>query len=79
MPRNRSTFTKRQKEQRRLQRQVDKAERKNQRKQEKLAEGNSTEMAELHQDDTAQTGSINPGIDESPTVEKPTDGNSMEF
>lgn len=48
MPRNRSTFTKRQKEQKRQQKQLEKAERKNQRKQEKILGG---EMGELPQSD----------------------------
>jgi len=54
MPRGRSTFTKRQKEQARQQRQRDKAERKNQRRQEKLVEGSVDQMAELHEDAAAQ-------------------------
>ena len=49
MPRGRSTFTKRQKEHTRQQRQKDKAERRNQRRQEKPVEGSVDEMAELRE------------------------------
>jgi len=47
MPRGRSTFTKRQKEHTRQQRQRDKAERKNQRKQDKTVALSGDQMAEL--------------------------------
>jgi len=54
MPRGRSTFSKRQKEYTRQQRQRDKAERKNQRKQEKAVEDSVDEVAEPHQHAAAQ-------------------------
>jgi len=47
MPRGRSTFTKRQKEHTRQQKQRDKAERRNQRKQEKGSAGTVDDMAEM--------------------------------
>ena len=47
MPRGRSTFTKRQKEHTRQQRQRDKAERKSQRKQDKTVAFSGDQMAEL--------------------------------
>lgn len=65
MPRGRSTFTKRQKEQTRQQRQRDKVERRNQRKQEKPAGNNADEMAELREHAAAQAAVFNIGIEES--------------
>ena len=61
MPRGRSTFTKRQKEHARQQRQRDKAERRNQRKQEKPLEGDSDEMSELREHAAAQAALFNIG------------------
>jgi hypothetical protein len=72
MPRGRSTFTKRQKEQTRQQRQKDKAERRTQRKQEKTEPGSQHEMDELraaaeaqaamfHMDQEEPAGSNAPG------------------
>lgn len=49
MPRGRSTFTKRQKEQTRQQRQRDKAERRSQRKQENAGQESADEMSILNQ------------------------------
>jgi len=72
MPRGRSTFTKRQKEHTRQQRQKDKAERKNQRKQEKPVEGSVDEMAELRQHAAAQAALFNIGAEETETVEEST-------
>jgi hypothetical protein len=63
MPRGRSTFTKRQKEQARQQKQRDKAERKNQRKQDK-PEGSADEMRELQEHAEAQAALFNLGSDE---------------
>jgi len=54
MPRGRSSFTKRQKEQVRRQRQLEKAERRTQRKQDKPETGSSEEMDELRQAAEAQ-------------------------
>jgi hypothetical protein len=71
MPRGRSTFTKRQKEHTRQQRQRDKAERRVQRKQEKPAEGSADEMAELREHAAAQAALFNLGAEEPLTVEEP--------
>ena len=65
MPRGRSTFTKRQKEHTRQQRQKDKAERRTQRKQEKPLEGGVDEMAELREHAAAQAALFNVGVDET--------------
>jgi hypothetical protein len=61
MPRGRSTFTKRQKEQTRQQRQRDKAARRNLRKQDQLAPGSVDEMAELREHAAAQAALFNVG------------------
>ena len=61
MPRGRSTFTKRQKELTRQQRQLDKAERKNQRKREKAVAGSVDAMVELSQQAGEQTTRFNLG------------------
>jgi len=63
MPRGRSTFTKRQKEHARQQRQRDKAERRNQRKQEKPVEPSADEMAQLHEHAAAQAALFNIGLE----------------
>ncbi len=65
MPRGRSTFTKRQKEHTRQQRQRDKAERRNQRKQDKPVESSVDDMAELREHAAAQAALFN--IDEEET------------
>jgi len=79
MPRGRSTFTKRQKEHTRQQRQRDKAERRSQRKQEKPAEGTADEMAELREHAAAQAALFNIGADESDASEESTpDGRAGE-
>ena len=65
MPRGRSTFTKRQKEHTRQQRQRDKAERRNQRRQEKPVEGSVDEMAELREHAAAQAALFNIGVEET--------------
>jgi hypothetical protein len=67
MPRGRSTFTKRQKEHTRQQRQKDKAERRVQRKQDKPAETTVDEMAELRQHAAAQAALFNLGAEDSDT------------
>jgi hypothetical protein len=74
MPRGRSTFTKRQKEHTRQQRQKDKAERRNQRKQERPAEGGADEMAELREHAAAQAALFNIGVEEAETMEESTPG-----
>ena len=74
MRKGRSTFTKRQKEYTRQQRQRDKAERKNQRKQEKAVKGSVDEVAELHQHAAAQAALSNVGREEADTMEESTPG-----
>jgi len=71
MPRGRSTFTKRQKEHTRQQRQRDKAERRTQRKQEKPEEGSVDEMAELRQHAAEQAALFNLGLEDG-TAEEST-------
>ncbi len=63
MPRGRSTFHKRQKEQARQQKQRDKAERRTQRKQEK-PEGSVDEMSELREHAEAQAALFRVGSDD---------------
>jgi len=72
MPKGRSTFTKRQKEHTRQQRQRDKAERRNQRKQEENVSGNVDEMAELRKHAAEQAALFNVGADEADTRERST-------
>src|SRR5262249_16243032 len=72
MPRGRSTFTKRQKENTRQKRQRDKAERRNQRKQEKAVAGSVDEMAELREHAAEQAALFNVGAEEADTVEQST-------
>lgn len=74
MPGDRSTFTKRQKELTRQQRQKDKAERRNQRRQEKPAGGSMDEIAELHEHAAAQAAPFNVGVKETETAEESTPG-----
>jgi len=74
MPRGRSTFTKRQKENARQQKQRDKAERRNQRKEEKPVEGSVDEMAELRQHAAAQAALFNIGVEDSEAEESTPDG-----
>jgi len=64
MPRGRSTFAKRQKEQIRQQRQRDKAERKKERKQAQPAEGTSDEMAELREHAAEQAALFNLDVED---------------
>ena len=70
MPRGRSTFTKRQKEHTRQQRQKDKAERRNQRRQERPVEGSVDEMAELREHAAAHAALFNLGAEEADTAEE---------
>ena len=72
MPKGRSTFTKRQKEHARQQRQRDKAERKKQRKEATPAGGSVDEMAELREHAAAQEALFNLGADDADTVEDST-------
>jgi hypothetical protein len=68
MPRGRSTFNKRQREQARQQKQRDKAERRTQRKQEK-PESSADEMRELREHAEAQAALFRIGSDEPSTAE----------
>jgi hypothetical protein len=77
MPKGRSTHTKRQKEQTRQQRQLDKAERKNQRKQEKAVAGSVDETAELRQHAAEQAALFNLGADEADTEEESPSGDHV--
>jgi hypothetical protein len=70
MPRGRSTFTKRQKEHTRQQRQRDKAERRNQRRHEKPVESSVDEVAELHEHAAAQAALFNIGREETKTAQE---------
>ena len=70
MPRGRSTFTRRQKEHTRQQRQRDKAERRNQRKQEEPVAGSIDEMAELRKHAAEQAALFNLGAEETDTPEQ---------
>jgi hypothetical protein len=78
MPRGRSTFTKRQKEQTRQQRQRDKAERRSQRKLDKPEPGSMDALDELRQNAEAQAALFHVAHDQSlplePTIsdKKPT-------
>jgi hypothetical protein len=72
MPRGKSTFTKRQKEHTRQQRQRDKAERRNQRKQEKVVAGSVDEMAELREHATEQAALFNLGAEDRDIAEEST-------
>jgi len=72
MPRGRSTFTKRQREHTRQQRQRDKAERRNQRRQEKPVEVSVDEMAELREHAAAQAALFNFGVEETEAADEST-------
>ena len=74
MPAGRSTFTKRQKEHTRQQRQRDKAERRNQRKQEKAVVGTVDEMAELQEHAAEQAALFNLGVEEAKSEQEPAPG-----
>lgn len=77
MPRGRSTFTKRQKEHTRQQRQRDKAERRNQRKQDKPAEAGVDEIAELREHAAAQAALFNIGGEDTEIAEESTPDDRM--
>ena len=72
MPRGRSTFTKRQKENTRQQRQRDKAERRSQRKQEKAPPGRMDEMAELREHAAEQAALFNLDAEDADAAERST-------
>ena len=69
MPRGRSTFTKRQKEHTRQQRQRDKTERRNRRKQEKAVAGGIDEMAELREHAAEQAALFSLGTEGTDNAE----------
>lgn len=69
MPRGRSTFTKRQKEQTRQQRQRDKAERRTQKKQDKPEPGATDDLDALREAAEAQAALFHVGHDHAPTSE----------
>lgn len=77
MPRGKSTFTKRQKEHTRQQKQRDKAERRNQRKQEKAVAGGVDEIAELREHAAEQAALFNLGGDDVDTAEESTAGDQV--
>jgi len=78
MPRGRSTFTKRQKEQTRQQKQRDKAERRSQRKQDKPEGVVVDEMQELREHAEAQAALFRIGSeDESGSVDDFTPGSKI--
>ncbi len=69
MPRSRSTFNKRQKEQARQQKQREKTERRNQRKQEKPGISEDDEMRQLREDAEAQAALFHGSIDDTGSSE----------
>jgi hypothetical protein len=79
MPRGRSTFSKRQKEQTRQQKQRDKAERRSQRKQDKPEPGSTHEMDELREAAATQAAMFDMAHDHSvPQDESPSAKKSVE-
>jgi len=77
MPRGRSTFTKRQKEHARQQRQRDKAERRNQRKQEEAVVGSVDEMAELRKHAAEQAALFDLGAEDADTAQESSPGDHL--
>jgi hypothetical protein len=69
MPRGRSTFTKRKKEQTRRQKQQEKAERRNQRKLEKSESGIVNDMDELRENAEAQASLFRLGSQQPTTLD----------
>ena len=78
MPTGRSTFTKRQKEHTRQQRQRDKAERRNQRKQEETVAGTIDEMAELRKHAAEQAALFNLGAKDEDNAEQSNHGDHVD-
>jgi hypothetical protein len=74
MPRGRSTFTKRQKEHTRQQRQRDKAERRGQRKQEKTVPGSVDDLEQLRAHAAEQAALFRIGADDSDTADESFSG-----
>ena len=77
MPTGRSTFTKRQKEHTRQQRQRDKVERRNQRKQEETVAGTIDEMAELRKHAAEQAALFNLGAKDEDNTEQSNHGDHV--
>jgi hypothetical protein len=77
MPRGRSTFTKRQKEHTRQQRQRDKAERRSQRKQGEPVADSVDEMAELRKHAAEQAALFNLGAEDTDTVDESAPGDHV--
>jgi hypothetical protein len=77
MPRGRSTFTKRQKEHTRQQKQRDKAERRNQRKQDKAVAGTVDDLAEMREHAAEQAALFNVGTEDSDSVEHSAPGDHI--
>ena len=77
MPRGRSTFTKREKERTRQQRQRDKAERRNERKQQKTAADAGNATAELRQHAAEQAALFDFGADEGEAEKKSASGDHV--
>jgi hypothetical protein len=77
MPRGRSTFTKRQKEHTRQQRQRDKAERRSQRKQEEPVAGAIDDMAELRKHAAEQAALFNLGSEDEETAEQSSESDHV--
>ena len=77
MPRGRSTFTKRHKEQIRQQRQRDKAERRNQRRQDKAVSGGADELAEMRENAAEQAAQFNLGEEDADAGEQPASGDRV--
>lgn len=77
MPRGRSTFTKRQKEHTRQQRQRDKAERRNQRKQEEAVPSSVDEMAELRKHAAEQAALFDLGAEQADSTEQSAPGDHV--
>ena len=78
MPTGRSTFTKRQKEHTRQQRQRDKAERRNQRKQEETVAGTIDEMEELRRHAAEQAALFNLGAIDEDNAEQSNYGDHVD-
>jgi hypothetical protein len=77
MPKGRSTFTKRQKEHTRQQRQRDKAERRNQRKQDKAVPGSVDDMTEMREHAAEQAALFNLGTEDADSPEHSTSGDHV--
>jgi hypothetical protein len=77
MPKGRSTFTKRQKEHTRQQRQREKAERRNQRKEEKAVAGTVDEMAEMRAHAAEQAALFDLDAEQANSAEQSSPGDHL--